>query len=109
LTTSIFNSRTVLWEGRGEIPLPDPILFNQTRVTIGTPKRVLAFAKEVVPYQKERKMTIIIKSSSDKATIQEILGRLATPKKFDAFKYCGVFKLQTSPLEIQKALRDEWE
>lgn len=54
-------------------------------------------------------MTIVIKSSTDKAIIQEILGGLAIPKKFDAFKYCGVFKLQTSPLEIQKALRDEWE
>jgi len=54
-------------------------------------------------------MTIVIKSSTDKATIQEILGDLVIPKKFDAFKYCGVFKLQVSPLEIQKALRDEWE
>jgi hypothetical protein len=54
-------------------------------------------------------MTIVIKSSADKATIQEILGGLVIPKKFDAFKYCGVFKLQASPLEIQKALRDEWE
>jgi hypothetical protein len=54
-------------------------------------------------------MTIVIKSSTDKATIQEILGGLVIPKKFDAFKYCGAFKLQASPLEIQKALSDEWE
>lgn len=54
-------------------------------------------------------MTIVIKSSSDEATIKEILGGMVTPKKFDAFKYCGVFKLKFYPLEIQKALRDEWE
>jgi hypothetical protein len=54
-------------------------------------------------------MTIVIKSSTDKATIQEILVGLVIPKKFDAFKYCSVFKLKTSLLEIQKAMRDEWE
>lgn len=54
-------------------------------------------------------MTIVIKSSADKASIQKILGDLAVPRKFDAYKYCGVFKLQDSPLEIQKGMRDEWE
>ena len=54
-------------------------------------------------------MTIIIKKSSDKASIQEILGALSSLKKFDAYKYCGVLQLPASTLEIQKALRDEWE
>lgn len=54
-------------------------------------------------------MTIVIKSTTDKATIQEILEGLAKSNKFDAHKYCGVFKQQTSPLEIQKAMRDERE
>lgn len=54
-------------------------------------------------------MTIIIKRSSDKAQIQRKLGQMPHQSKFDAQKYCGVIKLKKSPLEIQKALRDEWK
>lgn len=54
-------------------------------------------------------MTVVIKSSADKADILKILGDLVVPKKFDAYKYCGTFKLKVSPLEMQKAMRDEWK
>ncbi|MCB9302342.1 MAG: hypothetical protein H6566_17000 [Lewinellaceae bacterium] len=54
-------------------------------------------------------MTIVIKKASDKASIQKILGALSNPKKFDAYKYFGALRLPASPLDIQRALRDEWE
>jgi hypothetical protein len=54
-------------------------------------------------------MTTIIKSKATKASISEILGSLIVPGRFHAFKYCGAFKLQKSPMEIQRSLRDEWE
>ncbi|MDX2282881.1 MAG: hypothetical protein NW241_01905 [Bacteroidia bacterium] len=54
-------------------------------------------------------MTIVIKRSADHAAIQALLGKLTAPKKFNAFKYCGVFTRQSSPIEIQQMLRDEWQ
>lgn len=53
-------------------------------------------------------MTIIIKKSMDKAGLQKLLGELSVPKRFDAYKYCGLIHLDRPPLEIQKQLRDEW-
>jgi len=56
------------------------------------------------------------KSSADKATIQEVLGGLVIPKKFDAFKYCGVVVLNnkkvlrrkiSSSARLQSASREQ--
>lgn len=54
-------------------------------------------------------MTVIIKRSSDKASIDKLLGTLPKVNRFNAHKYCGVLALHLTPLEIQKAMRDEWE
>ena len=54
-------------------------------------------------------MTLVIKRSSDKASIEKLLQALPKTSNFDAHKYCGVIKLRLSPLDIQKAMRDEWE
>lgn len=54
-------------------------------------------------------MTVVIKRSSDQASIDKLLDTLPKTSKFDAYKYCGVLELDASPLAIQKAIRDEWE
>lgn len=54
-------------------------------------------------------MTIVIKRSSDKASMDKLLEALPKTSKFDAHKYCGVLELDASPLAIQKVMRDEWE
>ncbi len=54
-------------------------------------------------------MTVVIKRSSDKASIQKLLGSLPKTSKFNAHKFCGALKLDLSPLDILKAMRDEWE
>ena len=54
-------------------------------------------------------MTVVIKRSSDKASIDKLLDTLPKRSKFNAHKYCGVLELHAAPLTIQKAMRDEWE
>lgn len=54
-------------------------------------------------------MTVVIKRSSDKASIRKLLETLPKTGKFEAYKFCGVLKLKLSPLEIQKLMRDEWK
>ncbi len=54
-------------------------------------------------------MVIVIKKGSSKATILELLDKLRNKKGFNAKKHCGVIKLKSDPLTIQKKLRDEWE
>lgn len=54
-------------------------------------------------------MTIVIKRSSDKASIRKLLETLPKTGKFNAHKFRGVLKLKLPPLDIQKAMRDEWE
>ena len=54
-------------------------------------------------------MTVVIKRSSDKASIDKLLDTLPKVNKFNAHRYCGVLALHLSPLAIQKAMRDEWE
>ena len=54
-------------------------------------------------------MTVVIKKSSDKAQINKIWKQLKHKSKFDVSRFCGVVKLEKSPLAIQKEMRDEWE
>jgi len=54
-------------------------------------------------------MTVVIKSSSDMDSILKILYELPKKGKFKAHQFCGILKLDKSPLEIQKSMRDEWE
>ncbi|WP_158267573.1 hypothetical protein [Adhaeribacter arboris] len=54
-------------------------------------------------------MVTIIKRGTDKQEIEKILANLESTKKFDAYKYCGVVKLDKDALDIQKIMRDEWK
>lgn len=54
-------------------------------------------------------MTIVLKRSSDKASIERLLGSLPQTSKFNAYKFCGKLKLSQSPLAIQQMMRDEWK
>jgi hypothetical protein len=54
-------------------------------------------------------MKTIIKKTD---TIQEInkkLDAIKNKRGFDAFKFCGVLKLEKTPLQIQKEMRNEWK
>jgi len=55
-------------------------------------------------------MTVVIKRSlnTNKASIEKLLGKINKTGKLNAFKYCGVLKLNESPIQIQKKMRDEW-
>ena len=54
-------------------------------------------------------MTVVIKKSSDQESINKAWKKLEHKSKFDVSKFCGVLKLNKSPLLIQKEMRDEWE
>ena len=54
-------------------------------------------------------MTTIIKKGTAKKKIEQILAKLQGRKRLDAYKYCGVLKLNEDPLDMQKRVRDEWE
>lgn len=52
---------------------------------------------------------ITIKKNTDLEEIRRLLASLSKLKKFDAQKFCGVLKLNQSPLAIQKSMRGEWQ
>ena len=54
-------------------------------------------------------MVIIIKKNSTKDAIMSLLSKLRSKKGFNAKKHCGVIKLKSDPLTIQKKMRDEWK
>ncbi len=53
-------------------------------------------------------MVTVIKKGSSKSVIIHLLQKLKIKQGFNAKKYCGVIKLKSSPLIIQKRLRNEW-
>ncbi len=56
-------------------------------------------------------MVLVLKKGASKKEIEAINEKLAKnhkKKRFDAYKHCGVIKLQEDALAIQKRLRDEW-
>jgi hypothetical protein len=54
-------------------------------------------------------MVTIIKKGAAKEDMQKVLNNLSVRQGFNAYKYCGVLKLDRDPLAIQKTLRSEWE
>lgn len=54
-------------------------------------------------------MVTIIKKGATKKDMQKALDNLSLRPKFNAYKYCGVLKVDQDPVAIQKALRSEWE
>ena len=56
-------------------------------------------------------MVMEIRRGDDKKDIEKLLSQLGADepvKGLDAYKYCGVLKLEESPEEIQKKMRGEW-
>ena len=54
-------------------------------------------------------MVVVIKKGSSKATIQRLMKKLKVVNKgFDSKRHSGFMKLDESPIDIQKRLRDEW-
>ena len=53
-------------------------------------------------------MTVIIKSTEDKAKINQTLKDLKRKGKLNAFEHCGKIKLKEDPLAIQKIMRNAW-
>jgi hypothetical protein len=57
-------------------------------------------------------MVTILKYGSKKEAIKRLLDRLNQQTEsygIDAYKYCGVIKLEVDPMDIQSKLRDEWQ
>lgn len=54
-------------------------------------------------------MVVVIKKGSSKETIKRLLKKLSKKQKgFDPKKHAGFLKLDESPVEVQRRLRDEW-
>jgi len=54
-------------------------------------------------------MITIIRDGSPRDILNKALEKLRVKKRFDAKKYSGVLKLKSSPILIQKKMRDEWK
>jgi hypothetical protein len=57
-------------------------------------------------------MVTVLKYGSKKEVIKRLLDRLSQQtdsKGIDAYKYCGVIRIDEDPLDIQSKLRDEWK
>ncbi|MDR0792548.1 MAG: hypothetical protein LBE82_04510 [Chitinophagaceae bacterium] len=56
-------------------------------------------------------MVLVLKKGASKKQIEVISEKIAhvqKKKRFDAYKHCGVLKLEEDALVIQKRMRDEW-
>lgn len=57
-------------------------------------------------------MLTIIKKGSAKTTIKRLLAQLydkRTTKGFNAHKFCGVLKINSDALALQRKIRNEWQ
>jgi hypothetical protein len=53
-------------------------------------------------------MVTVIKKGSSKSSILRLLNKIQSKRGVNVKKYCGVLKLKTDPLTIQRSLRNEW-
>jgi hypothetical protein len=53
-------------------------------------------------------MVVILKKSSSKKELDDLLKKLKVGKPFDSKKHLGKLKINIDGLEYQKAVRDEW-
>lgn len=56
-------------------------------------------------------MVLVLKKGASKKEIEAVTEKLLKVRRrkgLDAYKHCGVIKLKTDALAIQKSLRDEW-
>lgn len=58
-------------------------------------------------------MVMTLKKGMNKGNIERLLKKWSSSKKrskgLNAYKHCGVIKLKSSPKDIQKSLRSEWD
>ena len=57
-------------------------------------------------------MVTTLKKGSSRSRISKLLEKINQTKPLsgiDAYKYCGLIKLEEDPIEIQKKMRDEWD
>jgi hypothetical protein len=54
-------------------------------------------------------MVVEIKNSKDIDKAKKAIDAHQPHKKFDAFKFCGILKVNEDPIKIQQQLRDEWQ
>ena len=54
-------------------------------------------------------MAVTLKRGASKESMNQILELLKPTKGLNTKKYCGKIKLNESPLQIQKKLRDDWK
>jgi hypothetical protein len=54
-------------------------------------------------------MVLVLKKGASKKEMDDISAKLGVSPGVNTKKYCGVIKLKTDPLAIQKQMRDEWE
>jgi hypothetical protein len=54
-------------------------------------------------------MILILKKGASKEEMDKIHAKLRSVKGVNTKKYCGVIKLKSDPLSIQKQMRGEWE
>ena len=54
-------------------------------------------------------MVVEIKSSKDISKAKKAIDNNQPDKKFNAYKFCGILKVDEDPIKIQQQLRDEWK
>jgi hypothetical protein len=57
---------------------------------------------------KPESMVFVLKKSASKKEMDDLTKRLKKSTGVNIKKFCGVIKLKTAPLNIQKSFRDEW-
>ena len=56
-------------------------------------------------------MVTTLKKGSSRSRISKLLEKIKQAKSLrgiDAYKYCGLIRLEEDPQEIQRTMRDEW-
>ena len=53
-------------------------------------------------------MTLTINNNTNNEEIEKLLNSISQESQFESEKYLGKIKLEKDPVELQKAMRDEW-
>jgi|AntRauTorcE11897_2_1112592.scaffolds.fasta_scaffold25483_3 hypothetical protein len=54
---------------------------------------------------------VVLKRGASKARMKSILDKITSSNipEFDAHHFCGILKLKSDALRLQKEMRDEWD
>jgi hypothetical protein len=58
---------------------------------------------------KPESMELVLKKGASKKEMDDLIKSLKKSTGVNTKKFCGVIKLKTPPLHIQKTFRDEWK